>query len=75
MEYDPSNAPNKRDLTVLTTELFTELSKTEAEILRLYHIDGLSFGAIGERLGLGRKAVRRLWGRGLKNLHAILDKA
>ena len=39
----------------------------------LYHAEGLSFEAIGDRLGVGRKAVRGLWARGLKSLKRTLD--
>jgi RNA polymerase sigma-70 factor (ECF subfamily) len=72
-QTSPSEAASKRELIVLLADAFTELDEAEAEVLWLYHADGLSFEAIGERLGLGRKAVRGLWARGLKNLKRTLD--
>ena len=38
----------------------------------LYHVEGLSFETIGDRLGLGRKPVRTIWARGLKTLRRAL---
>lgn len=73
-QTSPSEAASKRELTVLLADALSELPEAEAEVLWLYHADGLSFESIGERLGLGRKAVRGLWARGLKGLRRTLDK-
>jgi RNA polymerase sigma-70 factor (ECF subfamily) len=72
-QTSPSEAASRRELTVLLADALTDLPESEAEVLWLYHADGLSFEAIGERLGLGRKAVRGLWARGLKGLRRTLD--
>ncbi len=72
-QTSPSEAASRRELTVLLADALTTLPEAEAEVLWLYHADGLSFEAIGDRLGLGRKAVRGLWARGLKNLRRHLD--
>src|SRR5262249_30655459 len=55
-QTSPSEAASKRELTVLLADALTELTEAEAEVLWLYHAEGLSFESIGERLGLGRKA-------------------
>lgn len=72
-QTSPSEAASRRELIVLLADALTDLPEAEAEVLWLYHADGLSFEAIGERLGLGRKAVRGLWARGLKGLRRTLD--
>lgn len=72
-QTSPSEAASKRELTVLLADALTTLSEAEAEVLWLYHAEGLSFESIGERLGLGRKAVKGLWARGLKGLRRHLD--
>jgi RNA polymerase sigma-70 factor (ECF subfamily) len=72
-QTSPSEAASRRELTVLLADALTDLPEAEAEVLWLYHADGLSFEAIGERMGLGRKAVRGLWARGLKGLRRTLD--
>jgi RNA polymerase sigma factor (sigma-70 family) len=49
-----------------------QIDDREAEVIWLHHVDGMSFEAIGERLGLGRNGVRGIWTRGLRNLRRIL---
>jgi RNA polymerase sigma-70 factor (ECF subfamily) len=72
-QTSPSEAAARRELTVLLADALTTLPEAEAEVLWLYHAEGLSFESIGDRLGVGRKAVRGLWARGLKNLRRHLD--
>jgi RNA polymerase sigma-70 factor (ECF subfamily) len=69
----PSEIASHRELTRLLGKALTKLPEDEAEVLRLYHVEGLSFESIGERLGLGRKPVRALWARGLQSLRRTLD--
>jgi RNA polymerase sigma-70 factor (ECF subfamily) len=72
-QTSPSEAASRRELIILLADALTDLPGTEAEVLWLYHADGLSFEAIGERLGLSRKSIRGIWARGLKNLKRCLD--
>ena len=72
-QTSPSEAASRRELTVLLADALSDLPPAEAEVLWLYHDDGLSFDAIADRLGLGRKAVRGLWARGLKGLRKSLQ--
>jgi RNA polymerase sigma-70 factor (ECF subfamily) len=72
-QTSPSEAASRRELIVLLADALADLPEAEAEVLWLYHADGLSFETIGERLGLGRKAVRGLWARGLKGLRRQLE--
>ena len=44
---------------------------TRTEVLRLAYVDGLSVRAIARRLSLGRKAVRKVLGRGFASKRAL----
>lgn len=72
-QTSPSEAASRRELTVLLADALSNLPEAEAEVLWLYHAEGLSFESIAQRLDLGRKAVRGLWARGLKGLRKTLD--
>src|SRR3954449_4704068 len=72
-QTSPSEAASRRELIVLLADALAGLPSAEAEVLWLYHADGLSFEAIGERMGLSRKSIRGIWARGLKNLKRSLD--
>lgn len=72
-QTSPSEAASRRELIVLLADALEGLPAPEAEVLWLYHADGLSFEAIGERLGVSRKSVRGVWARGLKALKRSLE--
>ncbi len=72
-QTSPSEAASRRELVVLLADALGDLPDDEGEVLWLYHADGLSFEAIGEQMGLGRKAVRGLWARGLKSLRRTIE--
>ena len=72
-QTSPSEAASRRELTVLLADALADLPEPEAEVLWLYHAEGLSFEAIGDRLGLSRKSVRGVWARGLKSLKRSLE--
>jgi RNA polymerase sigma-70 factor (ECF subfamily) len=72
-QTSPSEAASRRELTVLLADALADLPEPEAEVLWLYHAEGLSFEAIGERIGLSRKSIRGIWARGLKTLKRSLD--
>lgn len=72
-QTSPSQAASRRELTVLLADALSTLPAAEAEVVWLYDADGLSFDVIAERLGLGRKAVRGMYARALKNLRRVLD--
>jgi len=72
-QTSPSEAASKRELTVLLADALAALPGPEAEVLWLYHTEGLSFESIGDRLGLSRKSIRGLWARGLKGLRRAID--
>jgi len=66
---------NHLSLTALLADALAGLPKAEAEVLWLYHAEGLSFEGIGDRLGMRRKSIRNLWARGLKSLKDKLDES
>jgi RNA polymerase sigma-70 factor (ECF subfamily) len=72
-QTSPSEAASRRELIVLLADALDGLPEPEAEVLWLYYADGLSFEAIGDRLGLSRKSVRGVWARGLKSLKRSLE--
>lgn len=72
-QTSPSQAASRRELIVLLADALAALPEPEADILWLYHAEGLSFEAIGERVGLSRKSVRGIWARGLKRLKRSLE--
>jgi RNA polymerase sigma-70 factor (ECF subfamily) len=72
-QTSPSEAASRRELTVLLADALADLAETEAEVLWLYYADGLSFEAIGDRMGLSRKSIRGIWARGLKAVKRSID--
>jgi RNA polymerase sigma-70 factor (ECF subfamily) len=72
-QTSPSEAASRRELTVLLADAVAGLPEQEAEVLWMYEADGLSFEAIGERLGVSRKSVRGIYARGLRDLKRTFD--
>ncbi|MFO0887864.1 MAG: sigma-70 family RNA polymerase sigma factor [Isosphaeraceae bacterium] len=72
-QTSPSEVASRRELVVLLADALRDLPATEADVLWLYHAENLSFEAIGERMGVSRKAIRGVWARGLKRLKRTLE--
>ena len=72
-QTSPSEAASRREQIVLLADALSALPEAEAEVLWLYHADGLSFEGIGDRMGVSRKSIRGIWARGLKSLKRTLD--
>jgi RNA polymerase sigma-70 factor (ECF subfamily) len=72
-QSNPSEVASYRELSVRLADALASLPETEAEVLWLYHAEGLSFEMIGRRLGVSRKVVRTIWARGLKALRRIFN--
>jgi RNA polymerase sigma-70 factor (ECF subfamily) len=72
-QTSPSEAASRRELVVLLADALADLPETEAEVLWLHHAEGLSFEAIGDRMGVTRKSVRGIWARGLKAVKRTLE--
>jgi RNA polymerase sigma-70 factor (ECF subfamily) len=72
-QTSPSEVASRRELVVLLADALRDLPPDEADVLWLYHAEGLSFEAIGDRMGLSRKSIRGVWARGLKRLKRTLE--
>ena len=68
----PSIAAARREMAVRLADALSHIDPTEAQVVWLHHVEGMSFEAIGERIGVGRNGVRGIWIRGLTNLRRIL---
>lgn len=68
----PSRAAERREMTVRLAEALDQLPESLAQVVWLRHVDGLSFEAIAERMGIGRNAVRGAWARALCQLRGLL---
>ncbi|HWE36440.1 MAG TPA: sigma-70 family RNA polymerase sigma factor [Isosphaeraceae bacterium] len=71
-QTSPSEVASNRELTVLLADALAILPEIEAEVLWLYHAEGLSYEDIGKQIGLSRKSVRGIWARGLRSLQRTL---
>ena len=67
-QTSPSEAASRREQIVRLADALEGLPEQESEVLWLYYAENLSFESIGEHLGVSRKSVRGIWGRGLKGL-------
>ena len=72
-QTSPSEAASRRELVVLLADALSGLPDQEADVLWLYHVEGLSFESIGVRLGLSRKSIRGVWARGLKSVRRVME--
>jgi RNA polymerase sigma-70 factor (ECF subfamily) len=70
----PSQAAAQRELAVKLADALSQIDPTEAQVIWLHHVEGMSFEAIGERIGVGRNGVRGIWTRGLRNLRGYLPR-
>lgn len=67
-QTSPSEAASRREATVLLADALTKLPADQAEVLWLYHVEGMSFDAIGQHNGVTRKVIRGIWAKGLASL-------
>lgn len=68
----PSMAAAKREMAVKLADALGQIDPTEAQVIWLHHVEGMSFESIGERIGVGRNGVRGIWTRGLRRLREFL---
>jgi RNA polymerase sigma factor (sigma-70 family) len=66
------DSPSRLAFKSLLADALASLPKSEAEVLWLHHGENLSFEAIGNRLGVNRKSIRKVWAKGLKSLRRSL---
>jgi RNA polymerase sigma-70 factor (ECF subfamily) len=70
----PSQAAAQRELAVKLADALSQIDATEAQVIWMHHVEGMSFEGIGERIGVGRNGVRGIWARGLRNLRRFLPQ-
>lgn len=73
-QTSPSEAAGNREMTVLLADALADLPEQESQVLWMYHVEGLSFEGIGERLGVSRKVARGIWAKGLKSVKRKLEE-
>jgi RNA polymerase sigma-70 factor (ECF subfamily) len=64
-----------REQKAILAQVLAQLPEDEARVLWLYHVDGLSFEAIGKHMSRGRKTVRAMWLRGLRKVRRDIGEA
>lgn len=67
-QNSPSELVSQRELNEKLSSALEKLPESQARAIWLYHVDGLTFEAVGECLGVSRKAVRVIYARGLTSL-------
>jgi len=72
-QTSPSQAASRREQLARLADALAGLAEQEADVLWLYFVEDLPFTAIGERMDLSRKSVRRICARGLKHLRRSLE--
>jgi RNA polymerase sigma-70 factor (ECF subfamily) len=72
-QTSPSEAASRREQLARLADAVASLAGPEADVLWLYFVEEITFGAIGERLELSRKAVSRICASGLKHVRRSLD--
>jgi RNA polymerase sigma-70 factor (ECF subfamily) len=72
-QTSPSEQASRRELIVLLADALAGLPEDESDVLWRYHAENQSFETIGAEMGLGRKAARALWARGLGRLRRSLE--
>lgn len=71
--FDPAATP----APIVDTELahhLRHLAPREAEVIRLCHVERLSFPSIGEQLGISRSSVKTHYYRAIEKLRRVLPK-
>jgi RNA polymerase sigma-70 factor, ECF subfamily len=70
----PSASAQRRDLGVVLSDALAQLSEDQREVIVLFHLEGLSWEEMAQRLGRTPGAVRKLWARALKQLRPLIDE-
>jgi RNA polymerase sigma-70 factor (ECF subfamily) len=73
-QTSPSRGAARRELQAELAAALAKLPDDEADVIWMRHVEEMSFEAIGQRLGLGRNAVRALWARALRHLREHLPE-
>lgn len=72
-EASPSSQMRARERDDALEEALAQLPPVHQQAIRLRNYERLSFAAAGERMGVSAAAARKLWGRAVERLQAILE--
>jgi RNA polymerase sigma-70 factor (ECF subfamily) len=71
----PSGMARRRERDRKLTQALEGLAEQERQVIAWRNYERLSFAAIGERLDRSAEAARKVWGRALLKLRALLKEA
>ena len=71
----PSQRASRREQAVLLADALGRLPKDYREVIVLRHLEGLSFGEVGRRMGRSENSVQKLWVRALADLRRAMEGA
>jgi RNA polymerase sigma-70 factor (ECF subfamily) len=70
----PSQAAVRKEKVTQVLAALDKLSAEQRDILRLRHEEQLTFGQIGERLGINEAAAQKRWARTVEELRGLLGE-
>jgi RNA polymerase sigma-70 factor (ECF subfamily) len=70
----PSSMAERRDLGVVLSDALAQLGEDQREVIVLFHLEGLDWDEVAQRMGRTVGAVRKLWTRALKQLRPLIDE-
>ena len=69
----PSEAAARREQAVLFADALDRLSEEYREVIVLRHLEGLTFTAVGERMGRSVDSVEKIWLRAVAKLRKTVE--
>jgi RNA polymerase sigma-70 factor (ECF subfamily) len=68
----PSQGAARREQAVILADALARLPEDYRQVIRLRHLDGLTFPAVARTMGRSVDAVEKLWARALVQLRRLL---
>src|SRR5581483_6878914 len=68
----PSQGAERREQAVILADALARLPADYATVIRLRHLDGMTFPEVARQMGRSVDAVEKLWARALVQLRRIL---
>ena len=68
----PSQGAARREQAVILADALARLPEDYSAVIRLRHLDGLTFPAVARKMGRSVDAVEKLWARALVQLRRLL---
>ncbi|HEV3440394.1 MAG TPA: sigma-70 family RNA polymerase sigma factor [Gemmata sp.] len=69
----PSESAVRREQAVLFADALDRLSEEYREVIVLRHLEGLTFAAVGERMGRSVDSVEKIWLRAVAKLRKTVE--